>query len=108
MTFKLPDWFEEKQKERYELQYITYNGAKIHPSEFNDRSITKEELENMKMNSYGQDEMFGKYTDDVLIDKARYYISNCSAPRYPCATYDEALIHKIVPELIKRLEEREM
>lgn len=107
MGFKLPKWFEEKQKEWYELQHITYMGVKVHPSEINDRTVTKEKLEDMKMNSYGQEEMFGKYTDDVLIDKARYYISNCNTPRYPCSTYDEALIHKVIPELIKRLEEKE-
>ncbi len=79
-------------------------GERIHPGSFEDRSVTNEQLEDMKMNSYGQEEMFRKYTDDVLIEKAKYYISNCSTPRYPCLTYDEALIHRIVPELTKRLE----
>lgn len=105
MSFKLPDSFEDKKKKWYELQHVTYKGKKIHPSKFEDKSVTKEQLKDMRINSYGQEEMFRKYTDDVLIDKAKYYISNCSRPSYPCTTYDEALIHLIVPELAKRLSE---
>lgn len=104
MSFKLPNLLQKKKEEWYELQHVTYKGERIHPSSFEDRSVTSEQLDDMRMNSYGREEMFAKYTDEVLIDRAKYYISNCNTPRYPCSTYDEALIHNIVPELIKRLE----
>ncbi|MNJ77569.1 hypothetical protein D3C77_751020 [compost metagenome] len=42
--------------------------------------------------------------DDLLIKKAKYYVDQCGRYNYPATTYDEAIIHVIVPELIKRLE----
>lgn len=105
MGFKLPDSFYEKQKEEYELKYIDFNGEKVHVSELENRSITSEMKSQMRMNSYAQDDLPPKLTDAALIDTVKYYVSQCSTPRYPCVTYDEAIIHNLVPELIKRVEE---
>jgi len=60
----------------------------------------------MRINSYAQDDLPPKLTDEALINTAKYFMSQCSRPKFPCTTYDESLIHKILPELIKRLEER--
>lgn len=106
MGFKLPEWLEEKKREEYNLKYIKYNGQKIHVSELEDRSVTPEMKENMRMNSYAREDLPPKLTDEVLIGTAKYYMSQCSNPTsIPCATYDEALLHNILPEFIKRLEE---
>lgn len=103
MSFKLPDWWEKKKQEEYELKYISYNGEQIHVSELEDKSVTPEMNKNMRMNSYAQEDLPPKLTDETLIEKAKYYKTQCSHPRFPCATYDEALIHNILPEMIKRL-----
>jgi hypothetical protein len=105
LMFKLPDEWIERQKEIYELKYITYQGKKIHVSELENRSVTPEMRSEMRMNSYAQDDLPPKLNDVALIEKAKQYLGECNRTRIPCSTYDEALIHNIVPELIKRLEE---
>jgi hypothetical protein len=61
----------------------------------------------MKMNSYANDDLPPKLNNAALIEKAKQYLGECTQTRIPCSTYDEALIHNIAPELIKRLEESE-
>jgi hypothetical protein len=104
--FKLPDSYYEKQKEIYNKKYITYKNNEFHVSDFTDRTITIEMKKEMRMNSYAQDDLPPKLTTEALIDTSKYYLSHCTKPRFPCVTYDEGLIHKLLPELIKRLEER--
>ncbi|NRG43266.1 hypothetical protein HRF87_00635 [Bacillus sp. CRN 9] len=105
MGFKLPDSFYEKKREIHEKKYIVFKGENIHVSDFEDRSITVEMKKQMRMNSYAQDDLPPKLDNNALIETAEYYITNCPRPTFPCTTYDEALIHKILPELIKRLKE---
>lgn len=107
MKFKLPDEWLEKQKEIHDLKYITYQGSKIHVSEFKDQSITPEMQSEMRMNSYALDDLPPKLNNEALIGKAKKYLGECIQTRIPCSTYNEALIHKLVPEMIKRLEELE-
>jgi hypothetical protein len=103
--FKLPEGWDERQKEIYGLKYITYGNKEVHISELKDRSVTIEMKKEMRMNSYAQDDLPPKLTTEALIDTTKHYLSHCSKPRFPCVTYDEGLIHKLLPELIKRLEE---
>jgi hypothetical protein len=103
--FKLPSDFYKKQKELYELKYLTFGDVAVHVSELADRSVTNEMKKEMRMNSYAQDDLPPKLTTEALIDTAKHYLSHCSKPRFPCVTYEEGLIHKLVPEIIKRLEE---
>lgn len=105
MGFKLPESFYEKQREEYEKKYVTYNDEEIHVTEFEDKSVTPEMHKQMRMNSWAKDDLFPKLNDEALLETTKYYVSNCSRPRFPCVTYNDAIIHKIVPELIKRLEE---
>lgn len=106
MSFKLPDSFYEKQREIYEKKYILLDsGEQIHVSSLEDKSVTPEIKATMRMNSYAQDDLPPKLTNEALIETAKQYQSNCSRAKYPCSTYDEALIHILLPELLKRLEE---
>lgn len=106
MAFKLPESFYEKQKEKYEKKYILLDsGEKIHVSSLEDRSVTPEMKATMRMNSYAQDDLPPKLTNETLIETAKFYLANCSRAKYPCSTYDEAVIHILLPELLKRLEE---
>ena len=107
MPFRLPESFYEKQKEIYELKYILLdNGEKIHVSSLEDRSVTPEVKATMRMNSYAQDDLPPKLTNEALIETAKAYQANCSRAKYPCSTYNEAVIHILLPELLKRLEEK--
>lgn len=106
MGFKLPDSYYEQQKEIYDKKYVIYNDQEIHITEFEDKSITLEMQQQMMMNSYARDDLPPKLTNEALIESAKHYLNNCEKPRLPCVTYDEALIHRILPELIKRLEDK--
>lgn len=102
-VFQIPNEFEKFKKERHEKQYFKHHGEKVHVTDFEDKSITKDMLTDMRMNSYANEIMPPKLDDEALIEKAEHYIAQCTQSRYPCSTYDEALIHTILPELIKRL-----
>ena len=106
MKFRLPESYYKKLQEIYELKYITIGDQRIHITELEDKSVTPEVKSNMRMNSYAQDDLPPKLTDEALIDTAKYFLSQCSEPKYPCTTYNESIIHKILPEMIKRLEEK--
>jgi hypothetical protein len=105
MGFKLPEEYLKEEERINNLKYILHEDKEIHVSEFEDRSITPQEHSLMRMNSYAQDDLPPKLNNAALIKTARSYLSNCTRPTFPCTTYDEALIHKILPELIERLEE---
>ncbi|MCP1159319.1 hypothetical protein [Bacillus infantis] len=107
MGFRLPEKYKEKQKEIHNLKYISVGEKEVHVSELEDRSVTSELLKEMKMNSYAQDDLPPKLTNEALLNKTKYYLTHCRQPSLPCTTYDEAIIHKLVPELIKRLEDYE-
>lgn len=106
MGFKLPESFKQRQKEIYDLKYITVGDKEIHVSELEDKSVTTEMKSQMRMNSYAQDDLPPKLTDDALLNTINHYMNNCSQPNYPCSTYDEALIHRLLPELVKRFKDR--
>ena len=107
MKFKLSEEYLKRKQEEYELKYITFKGKEIHITELEDKSVTSEMKKEMRMNSYAQDDLPPKLTDEALIDTTKYFMSQCSRPRkFPCTTYDESVIHMILPEMIKRLEER--
>ena len=108
MAFSFSDTFKKEQERRHNLKYITIGDKQVHVSKLKDRSVTPEQYKEMRMNSYAQDDLPGKLTDAALIEKAKYFLKNCTPQRsFPCTTYDESVIHKILPELIKRLEEKQ-
>lgn len=98
--------FQKRKQEEFEKKYITYNSEEVHVSEFDDKSVDYDMKKGMRMNSYAQDDLTPKLTDEALIETAKYYQSNCTKPKFPCATYNDAIIHNLLPELLKRLEER--
>ena len=108
MAFKLPKEFEEKLKKEYEMKYVILeDGESQHVTEFKDKSITPEEYSTFRMNSYARNDIYPKLTDETLLETANYYISQCSKP-YTISTYNDAAIHLILPELIKRFKELQL
>lgn len=72
---------------------------------FADRSIEPSIYKSLHMNSYAREDIFGKLTNETLIEATNEYLEQCFKPPMPCSTYEEAIVHKIVPELLKRLDE---
>lgn len=107
MGFHLNAALEEKKKEEYSKQVVLYNDKEIHVTEFSDQSISASQLSKFRMNSYARDKIFPKLNTEALIKEAAYYQSQSGHYQYPAGTYNEALIHVIVPELISRIVELE-
>lgn len=104
MSESLKSWHDKQQQELYDKQYVLLpDGTEKHVSEFKEKSVEWDEYKDLRMNSYAQDLFFSKMTDNLLINRATYYMGQCGFRRYPSTTYDEALIHFVVPELLKRL-----
>lgn len=86
-------------------EYVEYRNKFIHVSELEDKSVTPDDLKKMDKTTYIRTQIPPKLTDEALIQTAENYIMQCSKSGYPFITYEEALIHTIVPELLKRLKE---
>lgn len=107
MGFRFSEKFEQKKQEEFEKQYVNWGIVEQHVSEIKDGSLTTGMLQYARMNSYAQDKIYPKLTNEALIEKAEYYKNNCGRSQYPATTYNEALIHLIVPELIQRIKDLE-
>lgn len=86
-------------------EYVEYRNKLIHVSELKDKSVTLDDLKKMDKTTYTRTQIPPKLTDEALIQIAENYVTQCSGTGYPFVTYEEALIHTIVPELLKRLKE---
>jgi hypothetical protein len=96
----------EYNEKIYNLQYITLpNGDKLHVTKLEDRSVSMKQKEDWKMNSYAGEVLIKKLDDEALFDTIEHYLMNAKRCDYPAPTYDEALSHVIVPELVKRLKD---
>lgn len=105
MTFKFPKEYEEKLKKENELKYVILeDGSQKHISEFDNKSISPDEYQTFRMNSYARNEIYPKLTNGTLLEQAEYYISQCHKPS-TISTYNDAIIHLILPELLKRIKE---
>lgn len=104
MGFNLPAEYLERQKEIQESKYVEYDGKRTHVSEFADKSITPIMQGQMSMNGYAAQDMPPKLDNAALVETAERYLVNCSKT-YTCSTYEESLLHTILPELLKRFKE---
>lgn len=108
MTFKFPKEYEDKLKQENELKYVLFeDGSQKHITEFKDKSIAPTEYQTFRMNSYARNDIYPKLTDETLLEQAEYYISQCHKP-YKLSTYNDAIIHLILPELMKRFKELQL
>ena len=70
--------------------------------------ISSKQLATLCGNSWFMEAILPYLTDEALAERAAYYVSNSRYPRdvpawAPASCYDEALNHKIIPELVRRL-----
>lgn len=84
-------------------EYIEYGNDYIHVTKLKAKSVSPDMLNNMHMSTNSRAELPPKLTDEALIQTAERYLKQCSPSKQVAVTYDEALIHTILPELINRL-----
>jgi hypothetical protein len=64
--------------------------------------ISKEEYDEMRMNSYEREALYPHLTTEALLSIAKHCVSNCSLVSHPPKSYDEAAI-VLLDLLVKRL-----
>jgi len=70
-------------------------------------NVTTADIENLRGNSWDWEALTQAYTDETLIERVEHAITNVGRPRSgPSVTYNEAIIHRWAPELIRRLRSR--
>ncbi|MCR6108604.1 hypothetical protein HXA34_20150 [Salipaludibacillus agaradhaerens] len=89
----------------YDMEYVSFKGGRTHISNMEDRSLTTDDLKGVALTTYARMKIPPKMTDKALLQTAERYLSQCSDSGYPYVTYNDALVHTIVPELIHRLKE---
>lgn len=69
--------------------------------------VTLDEYMALWMNSWEREALLPHLSDEALIYVVELCIKHCSPvhPHRPAATYDEKIIGRLVPELLKRLKE---
>ena len=66
-------------------------------------NVTMEEMEAVRMNSYERDLLIDRLDDAALIANFEYCLHQCVPMlRIVATTYDEAVIHRLAPELMRR------
>lgn len=83
--------------------FIEYDDHYVSLSAIPSRSVTPDMLRRMHMSTLARAKLPPKLTNDALIQTAEQYINQCTPATYPGATYDQSLIHLILPEFIRRL-----
>lgn len=69
-------------------------------------TISYEEYNDLRMNSYEREHLHPHMTKEGLVKLLRLY-SNHVAPKDrtgPCSTYDQAILHNLLPLLLEKLE----
>lgn len=71
-------------------------------------NITPEEWEDIRANSWEFEHLYPALTDQALVNVVRHQLKNAQPKRGsgPCITYDESLIHNMIPLLCERLAQR--
>ena len=114
-TFSIPDKPKGKHVEQAyasekhldQLESFIHQGKRIHISELPDQSFTAEDLKNTSLSRHAMDKLAPKMTDDLLLAKAKQFSNQVTQKNVPTITYEETLLHVYLPELIKRLEDRQ-
>lgn len=86
--------------------YVETKEGRKRISDLEDESITLEDFHDMRLNSLAREDILRKLTDYALISDARHLLRNCISISRPVSSYRDALAYLVVPELIRRLEDR--
>ena len=67
-------------------------------------NVTWDEYENLALNGFERDLLYPHLTTEALCNAAEQFRQHCLTQRhFPPVTYDEALMHRLVPLLLQRL-----
>ncbi|QSF43457.1 hypothetical protein [Paenibacillus tianjinensis] len=86
--------------------HVTINGIEVDVEKLRDSSVSLEEYKSVRANTDGFRALTSKLCLEALVYSVENNLKNCR--REYESTYDWSLKNVIVPELLKRLEERSM
>lgn len=90
----------------HNMAFIEYRGQRIHVDDLPDATLTTDDLKHVPMTTYAREKIPPKLDDETLIQTAEKYAKQVTQIHHPAVTYEEALLHTILPELIKRLKDK--
>lgn len=96
-----------KKQEIHANMMVDYLGEKIRVADIENQSLSFQQYKETVMSGYVRDYIYPKLNNTALMEVATEYKNQCSEPLRPVTTYNDALIHLIVPELLARIEELE-
>lgn len=99
--------FLEKWAEEHRAKWLANIRPEIQDRVAKGTPISWEEWQGMRTNSFEQEELIPLLDNDALCSFAEYCLKNCRPrDRRPSIVYDDAVLHVIVPLLLKRLKEK--
>jgi hypothetical protein len=81
--------------------HVSFDGVEVDVFILQDKSVTLEQYKTVRGNSDGYTALHSKLDDDCLKYVVDHYLNN--SRRESQTTYDYALKHDIIPELLKRM-----
>jgi hypothetical protein len=97
--------FVAEQEKTYNEATITVNGEELLIKDIPDRSFTMEQYRQSRANSIGWKLIISKLDAEAIVHVTEHYLRNCR--REDDLIYDGALKNNVLPELLKRIKERE-
>lgn len=104
--------FLKKFGERVKEQFLTHISAEVKERFENPAQISIEEYASMRLNSWEAIFLIEKLSDECFLAMVqRFYLQSGyrEASKYPAipeVTYDEALIQRLLPELMRRFQKQ--
>lgn len=70
------------------------------------RRLTLQEYKQLRLNSWERWDLLLLLDDQALLSQMAHYRDNSARPHYtpPYSTYDEVLMHHMLPELMRRMQ----
>jgi len=85
-----------------DINNIVYFGEKaVEVDSLPDNSVTKEQFQSARMNSYAFEKILPKLNNEALKYVVEHHLVNCR--REPRSTYDWSMKTNLIPELLRRM-----
>lgn len=85
--------------------HVTIDGVPVDIEAVEPGTITLEQYRQVRSNAPGFQVLYTKLSNEALIEAVKNNLANCTHPFSP-VVYEYVLQNTLVPELIKRLEEK--
>ena len=97
----------EKWADENRAEWLAHVRPEIQERVAKGTPITWDEWKELRINSFEQEELYSLLDNDALCRMTEHCLNNCRPrDRKPSIVYDDAVLHVLVPLLLKRLKEK--